>query len=625
MHTWLFVATPDTRFSLTDLDMYAQLMKKWMPALNVELTEGYGFLPEWQYGWMWIAPAGRQGDPLISQVIDSRYAVLVFGEIFNGGAQTAAQIIGETWVAGGASGVRQLDGCFSAIIVNRPSGEVLLIGDIMGRRRLCYYASGEALFVSPHDVTLMAGGAVSAEWDVISAGSVTGMEWSLGGRSLLKHVQTCSPTEYLRWHQGHMQKTFDPVIDPSHRIHAEDGKEIAENLNHMIEIARQEARIFIGKRPDMHCDLSAGFDSRVVWSLLLSVIDNPARIMACSGGEVHSLDVEVAKRLAGMYGTGFVSQAERPPTPDEFLTRLDLLAFAMNGGTPGKRAMKHAADFTFCPQVYASGNGGEIYRGYYYHLEGQSHLSMADILTMLHQRSRIGRLPWSTPDVSEAVHARLNELVESYAGFSRNGFDILDMFYLHERMGVWGAATARQTWKNPRWSPFMSSQIIRMAFQMPSPIARFATIHREILRRFTPKAYRIRINGREWLPLDDWGAISPWLKAIDKIYLRIFGRVQRILQGCQPVRVRENRNMDHLASEALSSSLLNVVGDLLLSDGSFSKELYGQSGVELLLREQQQRRKDHTEVLGLLAAMERWRNLVQAVGRDASKELHGFG
>ena len=66
---------------------------------------------------------------------------------------------------------------------------------------------------------------------------------------------------------------------------------------------------------------------------------------------------------------------------------------------------------------------------------------------------------------------------------------------------------------------------IRMGFRMPALIERFATLHRESLRRFAPKAYRVPINGNEFLPLDDWGPNSPLLQAFDTHYPRHLSRV----------------------------------------------------------------------------------------------------
>lgn len=64
----------------------------------------------------------------------------------------------------------------------------------------------------------------------------------------------------------------------------------------MIEVAQEQARIFVANRSEIRCELNAGFDSRVVWSLLLSVIDNSSRSLSVSVGEAHCLDVEVASR-----------------------------------------------------------------------------------------------------------------------------------------------------------------------------------------------------------------------------------------------------------------------------------------------------------------------------------------
>ena len=515
MYTFVFIANTEDELSKDVLRSCARITKKWMPALNVELVEGYTILPECNSGWVWLAPPYAGNSSLISEVIDKRYAVLVFGDIFDGSPRSAAQTVFDAWASGGSLKIRKLEGCFSAVIVDRTTGAVVLIGDLMGRRALMYYANGGTLIVSPHDVTLMATGRIPVEFDYVSVGSVAAVEWSLKGRSLLKHVHTCHPSGYTRWSDGQIQHVTDPVIDSDQRIPQGDFGAVSRHLNQMIETAQANARVFAANKPEIKCDLSAGFDSRVVWSLLLSVINEPSRIIATTWGEANSMDIRVAHRLTKMYGTRFSSFVEAPPLPDDFVARCDLLAFAMNGGTPGKRAMKYPTEFTRHPKTYACGSGGEIFRGYYYHHSpflSQTSLTPTDAYQILRKGTRIAKLPWKSPELADAVLARLNAVVDDYAAFSTNGFDILDMFYLYERMAVWGAATARQTWKDPRWSPFMSTQMIRMAYMMPAPIAHFATIHRESLRRFAPRAYWIRINGDALLPLEGPGPVLRVLK-----------------------------------------------------------------------------------------------------------------
>lgn len=353
MYTFVFMATRTEALSHDILRNSARITRKWMPTLGIELVEGYTLLPGGQSGWFWLAPAGDGNQDLVSEYIDERYAVLVFGNISGCGSCNAARTVFDAWDSGGSPKIRELEGCFSAVIVDRTGGPVLLIGDLMGRRALSYFADDRVLLASPHDVALMSTGRIPVEFDHVSVCSVAAFDWSLRGKSLLKHVNTCHPAEYIRWADGQIHHIADPVLNPSQRISAGDHRSISDHLNQMIERAQTNARVFVGNRPEFKCDLSAGLDSRAVWSLLVSVVDNPSRIIATSVGEVNNVKVKVASRLAKMYGTGFASYAEPAPSGDDFLARCDLLAFSMNGGTPGKRAMKYPKIFRTNPQTYA--------------------------------------------------------------------------------------------------------------------------------------------------------------------------------------------------------------------------------------------------------------------------------
>jgi len=55
---------------------------------------------------------------------------------------------------------------------------------------------------------------------------------------------------------------------------------------------------------------------------------------------------------------------------------------------------------------------------------------------------------------------------------------------------------------------------------------------------------------------------------------------------------------------------MKTIGDIRLSNES-SLEIFGQHGIESLMKEHKQGIKDHTEVLGLLLSMERGRSLVK--------------
>ena len=206
--------------------------------------------------------------------------VLVFGEIFDSKFPDAATAVLDAWVVGGWNKARNLEGCFSSVILDRTDGVVVLIGDLTGRRALSYFHNNKSLLVSPHDVALMSTGCIPLEYDEVSVGSVVAVEWSLRGRSLLKHVKTCHPAEYLRWSDGKIQHLVDAVVEPAQRISPMDSNAISRHLDHMIKTGQANARIFIADKPEIKCDLSAGLDSRVTWSLLLSVFGEPSQIIA---------------------------------------------------------------------------------------------------------------------------------------------------------------------------------------------------------------------------------------------------------------------------------------------------------------------------------------------------------
>ncbi len=390
----------------------------------------------------------------------------------------------------------------------------------------------------------------------------------------------------------------------------------------MIHRAQEHARRFVANQPqpeEIACDLSAGLDSRVTWSLLLSVVDDPSLILAKISGETYNREVQTACRLAKMYGTRFSSSVESAPSPDDFLTRCDLLAFFVNGGTPGKRAMKYPTGFVQDPKAYACGAGGEIFRGYYYPYPQLPKLrppisSSIEAYKILEKRMRLERFPWRDPALAEAVRARLNSTIDELTMFSTNGYDILDLYYLYERFAVWGAAQARQTWKDHRWSPFISPKMVRMAFRMPAPIATETIIHYECLRRFAPKAYWVRVNG-ELLVLEGGGKGKAFLRKLDGKCQGGFRRLPSVVSWGSDTK--KNQDMDHLVHDFLAGPLMEVVRDMLMSNDSFAQRIFGKNGTDQLLREHATRTKNHTEELGFLVAMERWRMMVDGVTRDA--------
>ena len=611
MHTFVLVASASHPPSSEDLRSYAEVIRRAMPCLGVALAEGRTLVPECGAGWVWLAPVCTRERPLISEHVDDEFAVVTFGETFGDLRRDAAEAVLAAWRAGGAFGVSRTEGSFAAAIAHRASGRIVLVGDAVGHRALRYHAGAGTLIASPHEVSLVATGRCPTAIDYVSASSIVAAGWSLGGRSLLTGVHPCRATEYVEWRDGDVRIHRIPsILQGEDRIDGKDTEGIARQHERMIEAMRSYTRLFTRKDSVARTTLTAGLDSRVVLSLLLAEL-GPRPIQASCGGEPNSLDVKTARRVVERQGVAFSSAPLLFATPDEFIAHADLLAFAMNGDTDGKRAAYPPPRFDGSPQNIGGGWGGEVTRGFYYRgspFAQRAHVGVEHAAEILKNVARSPKLPWACEDLVSGLEERSEEGARYYAAFSEDGYDILDLFYLHDRVAVWGALLGRFTWKERHWSPFLSLRLLELAGAMPAPIGDRTHVHEECIRRFAPRSYWISINGKTLLPLERPGQVAR--------ALRLFNRKwQALLQGRKGFRLgRLSAGSDQLRSTAFAGPLSQAVRDVLTSEGSFAFELFGRAGTERLLREPALGAKNHImQALGTLLIMERWRTLVTDV------------
>ncbi|MCG8368680.1 MAG: hypothetical protein MJA27_35760 [Pseudanabaenales cyanobacterium] len=620
MYTFLFVANVADESPDDLLGYCAQITQRWMPSLGVRMSKGFTLFPEFNGGWFWLAPECTGSYSLISEANGDQYAVLVFGDLLGSSYTSTAQTILNVWVSDGANGVRALEGCFSAVIVDRSDGSVTLISDILGQRTLRYYNSGQTLFVSPHEAPLAATGHIPVEFDYVSAASIAGVGWSLRGRSLLKHLLTCHPAEYIKWSDGKIQIIPDPIINTDERIAACDSKAISRHLDQMLEVAQANMTAIVANEPEIKISLSAGFDSRAVMSLLLSVVD-PSQIVAFTVGEFNDLDVQVARQLAKTHRIRFSSEAPPPPYSDDFVAFCDFLAFSVNGDVSSKSAtIQSLPNFEPNQKPLLCGAGGEIFRGYYYprmSFSSRPNLSPIDAVNILTNQYLNSRLPWNSLDLMKAVDNRLNSIIKEYTKFSTNGYDILDLFYLYERFAIWGGKSRRQPCQAHRLSPFFGRQLTQLAYIMPSPIADQARIHQESIRRFAPKAYWAPINGKQLLPLQGREPIVRWLGGI---YQGTRSRIQHIKNRVQTAKPR---GIEQLRADAMTGPLKTTVHDILMSKHSFALEIFDKDWIESLLNAHNLGLKN-VNTLGCLITMERWRNMINEVARESTGARQGL-
>ena len=215
--------------------------------------------------------------------------------------------------------------------------------------------------------------------------------------------------------------------------------------------------------------------------------------------------MRAARRIASAYGARHKLSAPEVPSSEAFLTNCDVLAFYRNGDVCSKRAMYPVIRYNHDAPVRFGGQGGEIFRGYLYPKDGARRMSLHedDAAPALETRllKRMGRVPWNDHSLADAFLSRFRQTVQGFQDISRNGSDVLDMFYLFERSARWSPAASLPQLER-QCAPFESSALAALAYRLPAPIGQHCRLQEEIIRRWLTRAYWWRINDDRILPLE---------------------------------------------------------------------------------------------------------------------------
>lgn len=608
---------------------YAQILLKHIPQMpDANCTQiVQRFIPDSYCGFYYLTftDPKTQAVQQISEIIDNEYAVIAFGWLPSFSPNIAKEIL-SVYKVDGVKGVKELEGCFSSVIINRVNKEITLLSDLAGQKRLRYFSSDQNLLVSPHDLSLLATGLIKLNFDPISLLNYASFGCSLEGKSLLKDVSTCHPSEYYIWNYRTMEKFTDSLIDSKLRIEEDNKKAILNQVSNMIDYSRQTFKQ-VSSRPEfseISIGLSAGIDSRAVLSLLLSIIDDPNKIVVRTYGNSQSLDVRIARELCQTRSIKF-ENTKTNISPNQsletFLNLVDHHAFAANANYTARLA----AIYPSLPQIadpnslFLGGQGGENYRGKFYpkqdYIKG---LDTDSAFKAIYQfwRPRISKVLSHDPDLmNEFIQQFQISFINRYSQFSTNGFDILDLYYWYERTGVWDCWENNSPWIPRMWSPFRSKQLKKMSFILPPPIGK-ARLLPKIIKQLWPNAYWFRINGKRSLPLEDFGNNSSFLTKVDNKLLSYSKKIRNKLSLS-----KVTAESDDL--EALRRNSFNVfhpvISDILMAENSFCQAVLGKEKLRQLLSKAQSNNNQDVDIVGVLLTVERWTLIARNIFQDARR------
>lgn len=519
------------------------------------------------------------------------------------GVTETARHVAELFRSSGPGALVSLDGSYTALVVNREEHRLWLATDLIGMRAPRLVHGDAAVAIASHDMMHVAAGQVSGDFDLDSVAAFVSCDWSVGGHPLVKGVVRHQPWRTLSWSTtaGASFTQSSPIL-PDKRIKPDDDSGISLELDRIVEEMLQATRRFVVENPVVRASLTAGLDSRGVLSLLVKA--HPDELKLTTQGADSTLDVRVARKLAAIVGASHESIMPREPTLDAFEAHNRLRTFATDGMSDARRAMSSLPHWNPDRHVQAGGEGGEIFRGFFYQYFGAQGIVPSDVErltdTLLRWRfRRVTKLDFADPGFRDRIRQRIVATLERLARLGECGYDTLDLLYLYERYAQWGSAGERATWGR-RWSPYEAKPAVARGFGLPPPIGtRCAVIPRAVKRYLPARAYFTPLNGTGLMALEGDGRIRFFLRQILKAESKLTQKLS------------SRRGKSATAQGARSQWLVSdYTRGLLTEPGSLATDLFGASGVERTLDEQQGRRS-HSEMLGRLLAAEEFRRMTR--------------
>jgi hypothetical protein len=432
-------------------------------------------------------------DDHLGTAADDQQFVVCYGEVDDRAGSPAARLLA-AYRDHGMAGLGTLAGCFGAVIVDRASGNTLLVGDGLGQRNLRYGRLDGRLLIATHDIFLVAAG-MSADPARVPLASVLRFGWSFGDESLIEGIETVGSEQLV------VIAPDGTVVRRSHPAHEQAAARRAAGVD--VDAVRET---IVGALADyvrvnrrigtpLEVELSAGFDSRAVISLAHHAAREDVR--AFTDGPPASQDARVARKVAAALriahragGTNHNTRASRLAYVHELALATSGQGTALVAMTSSDRSLAEAPDSL-------GGDGGEVFRGYYYPRFGRGERAKFDVakltdfvLGKFTVGARLLDLAQEAA-VRSAVEARLRRFAP-HCDLMADGYDLL---YLIERTGTWNQKLRRLTAADRRRNPFYSRAATYAFLALPGARARIARIHETVMRRLAPEALWIPLNG----------------------------------------------------------------------------------------------------------------------------------
>ena len=165
-------------------------------------------------GWFVVKPTENIKHSLFNTFSQNKIHILFYGDLVLPFDKNPAEKAFHEFYSNGVNSLRELNGCFSVIIVEEVKKKITICGDLFGLRRFKYYADENNLIISTQDVPIIATGLVLIEYDLRSVYSILALDWSLFRNGLIKGIKSLNPSNIImiyNWYSCQANARQNPV------------------------------------------------------------------------------------------------------------------------------------------------------------------------------------------------------------------------------------------------------------------------------------------------------------------------------------------------------------------------------------------------------------------------------
>jgi len=515
--------------------------------------------------------------------IDKRYHSVLFGKLYSVNSKTALteptmqhQYIVEEYLQQGASFLNAVEGSYLLAIFDSMNEELMVINDHFGSFPLNYlFEKGELIFSSQIRSIFALSGNTGLDETAFSEHLSMGL--TINGRTFIKNIYRLWPGSVLKVSRNKLdiKEYFKP------RYHMHRSIDIQDKLE---EASTDLAFSFKNKLTDRHktaAALTGGFDSRVLWSVILG---QNIQARATTFGEAEAADVKIASQITKMLNISHdIMLLDQKTVHDYYDNSVKLVAMTegftnieVSIVTPYYRWLKN--NF----HLLIDGTGSALYRRQVFHRYSGLMKSKNELPSFFYKSLLIDRYKTDNKKeefIREFQSEILSYLAQYFTKYTENGTaeDLIDLFYLHHYIGFrFSSDLMFQTQYIDFLHPFCNTQTYGLMRKISAKERRNMLFHKYVIHKYESRL--------ESIPLVNSGLLVPYKGFMIRRIFPIGAAYLKDRIGIKVLGNRYKRCPVFNFESAFRTFLLPFVKEVLLDPRTQNRPFWDGSVLEEMIR-----------------------------------------